>query len=149
MCPAVESRAGKLFYWRTIVSMHDPVADMLTRIRNGQQAKHQQITLVSSNLKEEIARVLKEEGYIDSYSIEALENNLKVMTVKLKYYHGRPVIELIKRISRPGLRVYKSYKDLSSIPGFGVAILSTSKGIMTHISAKIKGVGGEVICEVA
>ena len=104
------------------MSMHDPVADMLTRIRNGQQAKHQQVTLVSSNLKEEIARVLKEEGYIDSYVVEALENNLKSITVKLKYYHGRPVIELIKRISRPGLRVYKSYKDLSSIPGFGVAI---------------------------
>jgi small subunit ribosomal protein S8 len=129
--------------------MHDPVADMLTRIRNGQQAKHQQVTLVSSKLKEEIARVLKEEGYIDSYFVESLENNLKSITLKLKYYHGRPVIELIKRISRPGLRVYKSYKDLSSIPGFGVAILSTSKGIMTHISAKSNGVGGEVICEVA
>lgn len=129
--------------------MHDPVADMLTRIRNGQQAKHQQVTLVSSNLKEEIARVLKEEGYIENFSIEALENNLKSITLKLKYYHGRPVIEYIKRISRPGLRVYKSYKDLSSIPGFGVAILSTSKGIMTHISAKSNGVGGEVICEVA
>lgn len=131
------------------MSMHDPVADMLTRIRNGQSAKHQQVTLVSSKLKEEIARVLKEEGYIDSYFVEPLENNLKSITVKLKYYHGRPVIELIKRISKPGLRVYKSYKDLSSIPGFGVAILSTSKGIMTHISAKAKGVGGEVICEVA
>ena len=131
------------------MSMHDPVADMLTRIRNGQGAKHQQVTLVSSKLKEEIARVLKEEGYIENFFVETLENNLKSITVKLKYYHGRPVIELIKRISRPGLRVYKSYKDLSSIPGFGVAILSTSKGIMTHISAKSEGVGGEVICEVA
>jgi len=129
--------------------MHDPVADMLTRIRNGQQAKHQQVTLVSSKLKEEIARVLQEEGYIESFFVETLDNNLKSITLKLKYYHGRPVIELIKRISRPGLRVYKSYKDLTSIPGFGVAILSTSKGIMTHVSAKIKGVGGEVICEVA
>jgi small subunit ribosomal protein S8 len=129
--------------------MHDPVADMLTRIRNGQQAKHQQITLISSNLKEEIARVLKEEGYIVDFFVEQLENNLKSLTVKLKYYHGRPVIELIKRISRPGLRVYKSYRDLTSIPGFGVAILSTSKGIMTNKSAKLKGVGGEVICEVA
>ena len=129
--------------------MHDPVADMLTRIRNGQHAKHQQVTLTSSLLKEEIARVLKEEGYIQDFFLEALDNNLKLMTIKLKYYHGRPVIELIKRISRPGLRVYKSYKDLTSIPGFGVAILSTSKGIMTHVSAKLKGVGGEVICEVA
>jgi small subunit ribosomal protein S8 len=129
--------------------MHDPVADMLTRIRNGQQAKHQQVTLTSSILKEEIARVLKEEGFIQDFFVEAQDNNLKVMTIKLKYYHGRPVIELIKRISKPGLRVYKSYKDLTSIPGFGVAILSTSKGIMTHVSAKLKGVGGEVICEVA
>lgn len=131
------------------MSMHDPIADMLTRIRNGQQAKHQQVTLVSSKLKEEIARVLKEEGYIQDFFIETLPNDLKSITLKLKYYHGRPVIEFIKRISRPGLRVYKSYKDLHSIPGFGVAILSTSKGIMTHVSAKVKGVGGEVICEVA
>jgi small subunit ribosomal protein S8 len=131
------------------VSMHDPVADMLTRIRNGQQAKHQQVTLISSNLKEEIARVLKEEGYISDFSVEPLENNLKSMTVDLKYFKGKPVIETIKRISRPGLRVYKSAKELAPIPGFGVAILSTSKGVMTHIKAKADGVGGEVICEVA
>jgi small subunit ribosomal protein S8 len=129
--------------------MHDPVADMLTRIRNGQQAKHQQVSLMSSKLKEEIARVLKEEGYIQDYFVETLENNLKSLTIKLKYYYGKPVIDLIQRISRPGLRVYKSYKDLTSIPGFGVAILTTPKGIMTHVSAKQKGVGGEVICEVA
>lgn len=131
------------------MSMHDPVADMLTRIRNGQQAKHQQVKLISSNLKEEIARVLKEEGYISDFSIEALDNNLKSMTLGLKYYHGRPVIEKIKRVSRPGLRVYKSAKDLSSVPGFGVAILSTSRGVMTHIKARADNVGGEVICEVA
>jgi small subunit ribosomal protein S8 len=129
--------------------MQDPVADMLTRIRNGQQAKHQQVKLISSILKEEIARVLKEEGYISDYSVESLENNLKSMTLHLKYYHGRPVIERIKRISRPGLRVYKSVKDLSSVPGFGIAILSTSRGVMTHIAAKTNGIGGEVICEVA
>ncbi len=131
------------------MSMHDPVADMLTRIRNGQQAKHKQVKLISSILKEEIARVLKEEGFISDYSVEALDNNLKAMTVHLKYYHGRPVIEKIKRISRPGLRVYKSVKDLVSVPGFGIAILSTSSGVMTHKSAKAKGVGGEIICEVA
>lgn len=129
--------------------MHDPVADMLTRIRNGQQAKHQQVQVSSSKLKEEIARVLKEEGYIDSYTVDVLPNNHKIMTIKLKYYHGRPVIELIKRISKPGLRVYKSYRELNAIPGFGVAILSTSKGIMTHMSAKSNSIGGEVICEVA
>lgn len=131
------------------MSMHDPVADMLTRIRNGQQAKHQQVKLTSSLLKEQIARVLKEEGYISDYFIESLENNLKSMTVSLKYFQGRPVIERIKRISRPGLRVYKSVKDLSAVPGFGIAILSTSRGVMTHLSAKVIGVGGEVICEVA
>jgi small subunit ribosomal protein S8 len=131
------------------VSMHDPVADMLTRIRNGQQAKHRSVTLNSSKLKEEIARVLKEEGYILDYSIELSENNLKMMTIDLKYYHGAPVIDRIARISRPGLRVYKSFKDLPSIPGFGVAILSTSKGVMTHVTAKTSCVGGEVLCEVA
>ena len=129
--------------------MHDPVADMLTRIRNGQQAKHQQVKLISSNLKEEIARVLKEEGYISDFSVEALDNNLKSITLNLKYYHGRPVIEKIKRISRPGLRVYKSSKDLSSVAGFGVAIISTSRGVMTHVKARADGVGGEIICEVA
>ncbi|WP_199737775.1 MULTISPECIES: 30S ribosomal protein S8 [Legionella] len=129
--------------------MHDPVADMLTRIRNGQQAKHQYVTLVSSNLKEAIAKVLKDEGYIADYAVESLDNNLKKITLQLKYYHGRPVIERIKRISRPGLRIYKSAKQLSAVPGFGIAILSTSEGVMSHIKAKKSGVGGEVICEVA
>jgi small subunit ribosomal protein S8 len=129
--------------------MHDPVADMLTRIRNGQQANHRSVTLNSSKLKEEIARVLKEEGYILDYNVDLSENNIKVMTIDLKYYHGRPVIERIARISRPGLRVYKSFKELPAIPGFGVAILSTSKGVMTHVAAKAGCVGGEVICEVA
>ena len=150
MSLVAESLAGKPFIcWRTTVSMHDPVADMLTRIRNGQQAKHQQVTLISSTFKEEIARVLKEEGYIADYSVITLDNNLKSITVDLKYYHGRPVIEKIKRISRPGLRVYKSSKELSSVAGFGVAILSTSKGVMTHVKARADGVGGEIICEVA
>lgn len=131
------------------MSMHDPVADLLTRIRNGQQAKHQQVKLSSSKLKEEIARVLKEEGYILDYSTETLDNNLRIMTVDLKYYQGKPVIDRIKRISRPGLRIYKSVKELTSVPGFGVSIVSTSKGVMTHIKARMNGVGGEVICEVA
>ncbi len=131
------------------MSMHDPVADMLTRIRNGQQAKHQQVKFISSTLKVEIARVLKEEGFISDFTVESLDNNLKSITLGLKYYHGRPVIEKIKRISRPGLRIYKSAKDLSSVAGFGVAIVSTSKGVMTHIKARADGVGGEVICEVA
>lgn len=131
------------------MSMHDPVADMLTRIRNGQQAKHQQVKLMSSTLKVEIARVLKEEGFISDFSVEDLDGNLKSITLSLKYYHGKPVIEKIKRISRPGLRVYKSASELGSVPGFGVAILSTSKGVMTHVRARADGVGGEIICEVA
>ena len=129
--------------------MHDPIADMLTRIRNGQQAKHPLVTMISSKLKEEIAKVLKDEGYIVEFSVQPLENNLKTITLKLKYYHGKPVIQSIRRISRPGLRVYKSYKELNAIPGFGVSILSTSKGVMTHVNAKKDCVGGEIICEVA
>src|SRR5262249_42928804 len=114
------SRVGN-FIWRTIVSMHDPVADMLTRIRNGQQARHEDVALSSSKLKEEIARVLKEEGYIADYEVKALKNNHKSLVIRLKYYHGRPVIDRITRISKPGLRVYKSPKNLSSVSGFGVA----------------------------
>jgi small subunit ribosomal protein S8 len=129
--------------------MHDPVADMLTRIRNGQQAKHLEVTMMSSKLKEEIARVLKDEGYISDYSVETESNGFKAINVRLKYYNGRPVIEKIKRISRPGLRIYKSVKELASVPGFGVAIISTSKGVMTHVKARSAGVGGEIICEVA
>ncbi len=131
------------------MSMQDPISDMLTRIRNGQMAGHQFISLFSSNIKENIARVLKDEGFILDYKVETSKSNLKNLTVKLKYYQGRPVIERIKRVSRPGLRVYKAVQDLSSIPGFGVAILSTSKGVMSHAHAKQQGVGGEVICEVA
>ncbi len=131
------------------MSMNDPVADMLTRIRNGQQAKHQQVGLSSSNLKVEIARVLKEEGYISDFSVETSENNIKMMTIDLKYFSGKPVIDRIKRISRPGLRVYKAAKELNAIPGFGISIVSTSKGVMSHIKAKANGIGGEIICEVA
>lgn len=129
--------------------MQDPVADMLTRIRNGQQAKHAKVRMTSSTLKERIAHVLKEEGYISDYSIESLENNLKTLTIDLKYFQGKPVIARIIRISKPGLRVYKSVKELVAVPGFGVSILSTSKGVMTHSTARSQNLGGEVICEVA
>lgn len=131
------------------MSMQDPVSDMLTRIRNAQSAKHVEVKFISSNLKHQIARVLKEEGYISDFIIDELDNHLKSMTIELKYFKGQPVIDKIKRISRPGLRVYKSAKHLHAIPGFGVAILSTSRGVMTHIQAKANGVGGEVLCEVA
>lgn len=131
------------------MSMQDPVADMLTRIRNAQRANHQHVKFVSSKLKHEIARVLKDEGYITDFLVTDLENNLKSISLELKYYKGKPVIERIKRISRPGLRVYKSFKSLIAVPGFGVSILSTSKGVMSHTQAKLSGVGGEIICEVA
>lgn len=129
--------------------MQDPVADMLTRIRNSQRAKHQHVTFISSNLKHQIARVLKDEGYISDFKIDELDNNLKSITLDLKYFKGEPVIAKIKRISRPGLRLYKSSKSLTPVAGFGISILSTPKGVMTHVQAKMNGVGGEVLCEVA
>jgi small subunit ribosomal protein S8 len=131
------------------VTMQDPIADMLTRIRNGQQAKHQQVKLPSSSLKQDIARVLKEEGYIKDFHVDSDENNMKILTIQLKYYQNKPVIERIRRMSRPGLRVYKKVSELHAIPGFGIAILSTPKGVMTHATAKKENLGGEVICEVA
>ena len=130
------------------MSMHDPVADMFTRIRNAQQAKHEEVVLPASKLKEEIARVLKDEGYIQDYYVQPVKSS-KNIVIELKYYYGRPVIEKIKRVSRPGLRVYTTAKDIRPIPGFGLAILSTPKGVMSHIHAKNMGVGGEVIGEVA
>src|SRR3990167_6379002 len=129
------------------MSMQDPIANMLTMIRNGQKAQHQNIVLLSSKIKEKIADILKAEGYIKDYIIEDMPNNSKEITIYLKYYNKIPVISKIKRISRPGLRIYKSCKDLKSIPGFGIAILSTSHGIMSHMLAKQKGIGGEIICE--
>lgn len=129
--------------------MQDPVADMLTRIRNAQQAKHENVTLMSSILKEHIAEVLKSEGFIADYSIETLDNNSKTMTIDLKYFKERPVITKIKRVSRPGLRIYKSVKELTAVPGFGISIVSTPKGVMTHSKAKASNLGGEIICEVA
>ncbi|MDF1757717.1 MAG: 30S ribosomal protein S8 [Legionellaceae bacterium] len=131
------------------MTMQDPVADMLTRIRNAQQAKHENVTLMSSILKEHIAEVLKSEGFIADYSIETLDNNSKTMTIDLKYFKERPVITKIKRVSRPGLRIYKSVKELTAVPGFGISIVSTPKGVMTHSKAKASNLGGEIICEVA
>lgn len=150
MLQAGANPVGKTFLvWRKRVSMHDPVADMLTRIRNAQQAKRQSVSLSSSKFKEDIAKVLKEAGYISDYQIDLSEKNFKMMSITLKYYHGNPAIVRITRISRPGLRVYKSSKNLAAIPGFGIAILSTSKGVMTHVAARAQAIGGEVICEVA
>ena len=130
------------------MSMTDPVADMLTRIRNGQSAGKKFIKQPSSKLKVSIAKVLKEEGYIADFSTETKGSHSE-MTIELKYHKGLPVIENIKRISRPGLRIYKSKDELPKVlGGLGVAIVSTSNGVMTDRAARAIGHGGEVICTV-
>ena len=128
--------------------MTDPVADMLTRIRNGQSAKKNIITLPSSKMKVSIAKVLKEEGYIKDFKVE-LTKNYAEMTIDLKYHKGLPVIEGISRVSRPGLRIYKSKDELPKVlGGLGIAIVSTSHGVMTDRAARAIGHGGEIICTV-
>ena len=131
------------------MSMTDPIADMLTRIRNAQTAEKTSVAMPSSRLKTAIAAVLKEEGYIDDFAVR--ENAGKpVLDISLKYYAGEPVIEKIERISRPGLRVYKGCSDIPRVMnGLGIAIVSTPKGVMTDRAARAIGQGGEVICIVA
>ena len=131
------------------MSMSDPVADMLTRIRNAQGAEKAAVSMPSSNLKTAIAKVLKDEGYIDDFAVR-IEDKKPVLEVALKYYAGNPVIEKIERVSRPGLRIYKGRDDLPKVMnGLGVAIISTSKGVMTDRKARATGLGGEVLCIVA
>lgn len=131
------------------MSMQDSVADMLTRIRNGQAAEKVLVTMPSSKQKIAIAEVLKQEGYIKDLSVENVENR-KQLSVVLKYYDGRPVISTIKRVSRPGLRIYKRKDELPKVMGgLGVAIISTSGGVMTDRAARAAGHGGEVICFVS
>ncbi len=129
------------------MSMTDPIADMLTRIRNAQGANKAQVSMPSSKLKAAIARVLKQEGYIEDF---AVEGDVKpVLTVTLKYYQGRPVIEMLQRVSRPGLRQFKGKDSLPKVRGgLGVAIVSTSRGVMTEREARAAGHGGEVLCVV-
>jgi small subunit ribosomal protein S8 len=130
------------------MSMTDPVADMLTRIRNGQSANKKEVTMPSSSLKLAIAKVLKEEGYISNFLVET-KSAFPELKIDLKYYRGTPVIEEIQRVSRPGLRIYKSKEDLPKVlGGLGVAIISTSKGVMTDRVARTQGHGGEVLCTV-
>jgi small subunit ribosomal protein S8 len=130
------------------MSMSDPIADMLTRIRNAQLAKKQSVRMPSSNIKLSIADVLKGEGYINDFSVVS-DNNKNTLEISLKYYSGDPVIEQIKRISKPGLRIYKSSKNLPDImSGLGIAIVSTSKGVMTERKARVAGIGGELLCTV-
>ncbi len=128
--------------------MQDTIADMLTRVRNAQKAQHKSVSLDSSKLKVAIATVLKDEGYIIDFE-ERSDQNKKTMVIYLKYFEKQPVIARIKRISKPGLRVYKSAAELTEVDGFGIAILSTSQGVMSDKAAKAKMIGGEVLCEVA
>ena len=131
------------------MSMTDPVADMLTRIRNAQMAQKNSVAMPSSKLKVAIAAVLKDEGYIDDFAVRDAEGKSQ-LDIALKYYAGRPVIERIERISRPGLRVYKGSGDLPRVMnGLGIAIVSPPKGVMTDRRARATNVGGEVLCIVA
>jgi len=130
--------------------MTDPIADMLTRIRNAQMADKMAVTMPSSKLKVSIAKVLKDEGYIDDFAVRDNAAGKTELDIALKYYAGRPVIERIERVSKPGLRVYKGSGDLPRVMnGLGVAIVSTPKGVMTDRMARASNVGGEVLCIVA
>ena len=131
------------------MSMSDPIADMLTRIRNAQSTNKPSVTMPASKLKGAIARVLKDEGYIDDFMVQAVDGKPQ-LNISLKYYAGRPVIEKIERVSRPGLRIYKGTQDIPKVMnGLGVTIVSTSKGVMTDRKARAAGIGGEVLCVVA
>ena len=132
------------------MSMTDPIADMLTRIRNGQNVSLKSVSMPSSTLKEAIARVLQDEGYVADFAVTDQPGNKRELTVTLKYFGGKPVIEKIQKISKPGLRIYRGKSDLPTVMGgLGVAIVSTSEGVMTDRTARAKGFGGEVICIVA
>ena len=135
------------------MSMSDPIADMLIRIRNAQLVGHTEVAMPASKLKASIAKVLKEEGYIEDFALQEKSGEAgakKELRIALKYYAGRPVIERLERVSKPGLRVYKGRNDIPRIMnGLGVAILSTSRGVMTDRKARADGVGGEILCIVA
>lgn len=131
------------------MSMTDPIADMLTRIRNGQKARKVSVTMPSSNAKVAVARVLRDEGYITEFST-AEDGGKATLAVELKYFEGRPVIENIARVSKPGLRIYRGRQELPKVlGGLGVAIVSTSAGVMSDRQAREQGIGGEVICVVS
>lgn len=131
------------------MTMQDPMADMLTRIRNAQQSRIADISMPSSTLKVAVAEVLKEEGYIEDCSVTQKDGGKADLNIVLRYHNGRPVIEEIKRMSRPGLRQYKNKDEIPEVKGgLGVVILSTNKGVMTDRAARASGVGGELICSV-
>lgn len=129
------------------MSMQDPIADLLTRVRNAQSANHPDVSMPSSKGKLAICKVLQDEGYIEGFSVEG--DGKPTLSVNLRYHNGAPVIEEISRISRPGLRVYKACEDLPTVRGgLGVAIVSTNRGLLTDRAARAAGVGGEVVCTV-
>jgi len=129
------------------MTMQDPISDLLTRIRNAQQANHPEVSIPASKLKVAICKVLEQEGYIEGFQVA--EGPKPTLTVGLRYYRGRPVIEEIRRLSRPGLRRYEGSDALPRVRGgLGVSIVSTNKGVMTDRDAKAQGVGGEVLCTV-
>ena len=131
------------------MSMSDPIADMLTRIRNAQKAHKVNVSMPSSNVKVAVARVLEDEGYVVGHSVEK-DGVKSVLTIELKYFEGRPVIERIKRVSKPGLRIFRGKTVLPKVlGGLGIAIVSTSAGVMSDREAREKGVGGEVLCVVS
>ena len=131
------------------MSMTDPISDMLTRIRNAQAVRKTTVNMPSSKLKAALAQVLKDEGYIDGFAIRQKEGKPEI-DISLKYYAGRPVIEMIERVSRPGLRIYRGREDIPRVMnGLGIAIVSTSRGLMTDRKARATGIGGEVLCIVA
>ena len=130
------------------MSMSDPISDMLTRIRNAQNARKPSVSMPSSKFKQEIAKVLKEEGYIGDFQVSG--DAKPTLSIALKYFQGKPVIDMIKRVSKPGFRVYKNADELPTvIGGLGVAILSTSQGVMPDREARRQNIGGEVICLVS
>lgn len=132
------------------MSMTDPIADLLTRIRNGQKAGKVQVRMPASGIKKAILQVLQDEGYIDGFSVEDLGSGKQDLVVALRYHDGRPVIDDLKRVSKPGRRVYRGKDDLPTVfGGLGVAIVSTSEGLMSDRQARAKGRGGEVICVVS
>jgi small subunit ribosomal protein S8 len=130
------------------MSMQDPISDMLTRVRNAQERSKREVVMPASGKKAAIAEVLKKEGYITDYRVDG-DGAARELRIQLKYYQGRPVIEHIQRVSRPGLRVYRTKDELPSVVGgLGVAIISTSKGLMSDREARAQGIGGEVVCSV-
>ncbi len=131
------------------MSMSDPISDMLTRLRNGQAARKKSVEMPASKLKQALAKVLQEEGYIGDFGVEEHDGK-RTLRVELRYFEGRPVIEQIRRVSRPGMRVFRSKDELPRVMGgLGIAIVSTSQGVMTDRKARAEGHGGEVMCIVA